>query len=114
MPSHDTRRWRSNPHLRVSIERLHAIFDYLDRHDIHMYRMASDVVPYGGAAAHDVDVPGADGGLDPVPLAAAIAAALARPAPRPADRAWRDQQLAAVRAVHAQVYASVVGDRLRT
>jgi UV DNA damage endonuclease len=46
LPSHDTRRWRSEPHLRVSIERLHAIFDYLDRHDIRMYRMASGMVPY--------------------------------------------------------------------
>jgi UV DNA damage endonuclease len=46
LPSHDTRRWQSQPHLSVSIERLHAIFDYLDRHDIRMYRMASGVVPY--------------------------------------------------------------------
>jgi UV DNA damage endonuclease len=46
LPSHDTRRWQSGPHLRVSIERLHAIFDYLDRHDIRMYRMASAFVPY--------------------------------------------------------------------
>jgi UV DNA damage endonuclease len=47
LPSHDTRRRQSGPHLRVSIERLHAIFDYLDRNDIRMYRMASDLVPYG-------------------------------------------------------------------
>jgi UV DNA damage endonuclease len=46
LPSHDTRRWGSKPHLRVSIERLHAVFDYLDRHDIRMYRMASGVAPY--------------------------------------------------------------------
>jgi UV DNA damage endonuclease len=46
LPSHDTRRWQSGPHLRVSIERLHAIFDYLHRHDIRMYRIASDFVPY--------------------------------------------------------------------
>lgn len=46
LPSHDTRRWQSGPHLRVSIERLHAVFDYLDRHDIRMYRMASSMVPY--------------------------------------------------------------------
>jgi UV DNA damage endonuclease len=46
LPSHDTRRWQSNPHVRVSIERLHAVFDYLDRHDIRMYRMASSLVPY--------------------------------------------------------------------
>lgn len=47
LPSHDTRRWQSGPHLSVSIERMHAIFEYLDRHDIRMYRMASAFVPYG-------------------------------------------------------------------
>jgi UV DNA damage endonuclease len=46
LPSHDTRRWQSAPHLRISIKRLHAIFDYLDRHDIRMYRIASAFVPY--------------------------------------------------------------------
>jgi UV DNA damage endonuclease len=46
LASHDTRRWQSRPHLRVSIERLHAVFDYLDRHDIRMYRMASALAPY--------------------------------------------------------------------
>lgn len=46
LPSHDTRRWQSGPHLRVSIERLHRIFDYLDAHDIRMYRMASSLAPY--------------------------------------------------------------------
>ena len=46
LPSHDTRRWQSGPHLRISIERLHAIFDYLDRNDLRMYRMASGLVPY--------------------------------------------------------------------
>lgn len=63
----------------------------------------SDVVTYGNDEEH---------GLDPVSLNGAIAAALTRPAPRPADRAWREQQLAAVRDVHAQVYAQVVGDRV--
>jgi UV DNA damage endonuclease len=47
LPSHDTRRHRSGPHLRVSLERLGAIFDYLEAHDIRMYRMASGLVPYG-------------------------------------------------------------------
>ncbi|TFV62191.1 hypothetical protein E4P41_08075 [Geodermatophilus sp. DF01-2] len=51
-------------------------------------------------------------GLDPVSLDAAVAAALTRPVPRPADRAWRDEQRAAVRAVHEQVYAQVAADRL--
>ncbi len=46
LPSHDTRRWQSGPHLRVSLERLRAIFAYLDRHDIRMYRMATALAPY--------------------------------------------------------------------
>jgi UV DNA damage endonuclease len=47
LPSHDTRRWQSNPHLRVSLERLAAIFGYLEEIDVRMYRMTSDLVPYG-------------------------------------------------------------------
>ncbi|HVY96766.1 MAG TPA: hypothetical protein VHA54_07385 [Solirubrobacterales bacterium] len=47
MPSHDTRRHGSDPHLRVSLERLAAILDYLEAHDVRMYRMASGLVPYG-------------------------------------------------------------------
>jgi UV DNA damage endonuclease len=47
LASHDTRRHQSGPHLRVSLERLEAIFDYLDAHEIRMYRMASGLVPYG-------------------------------------------------------------------
>lgn len=46
LKSNDSRRWQSNPHLRVSIEYLHAIFDYLEKHSIRMYRMSSDVAPY--------------------------------------------------------------------
>ncbi len=46
LPSHDTRRWRSEPHLRVSIERLEAIFDYLASADIGMYRMTASLAPY--------------------------------------------------------------------
>ena len=64
----------------------------------------SEVVPY----AHDER-----GGLDPVSLTAAIGAALARAMPRPADRVWRDGQRAAVRDVHAEVYAQVAADRSR-
>jgi hypothetical protein len=33
---------------------------------------------------------------------------------RPADRAWRNEQLAAVRRVHAEVYRQVAGDRAWT
>ncbi|HKO36968.1 MAG TPA: hypothetical protein VJU14_01215 [Solirubrobacterales bacterium] len=45
LPSHDTRRWQSGPHLRVSLDRLAAIFDYLDGIDVRMYRMTSSLVP---------------------------------------------------------------------
>jgi UV DNA damage endonuclease len=47
LPSHDTRRWQSEPHLRVSLERLAAIFEYLEEIDVRMYRITSDLVPYG-------------------------------------------------------------------
>jgi hypothetical protein len=63
----------------------------------------SDVVTYGDDE---------DGELDDVSLTAAVAAALTRPSPRPADRAWREEQRAAVQRVHAQVYAQVAGDRV--
>jgi len=46
LPSHDARRWQSEPHLRVSLERLAAIFDYLEEINVRMYRMTSDLVPY--------------------------------------------------------------------
>jgi hypothetical protein len=62
----------------------------------------SDVVSYGN---HE------QGRLDPVSLTAAIGAALTRPMPRPADRTWREEQRAAVRQVHADVYAQVAADR---
>jgi UV DNA damage endonuclease len=46
LKSNDARRWHSNPSLGVSIGYLDAIFDYLHRHDIRMYRMSSDLAPY--------------------------------------------------------------------
>jgi len=46
LPSHDTRRWQSGPHLRVSIERLDAIVDYLGEAGIDMYRMTASLAPY--------------------------------------------------------------------
>lgn len=46
MPANDTRRWQSNPHLRVSIGYLQAIFQYLADSGISMYRMSSDIAPY--------------------------------------------------------------------
>jgi UV DNA damage endonuclease len=46
LPSHDTRRWGSGPHLRTSLERLRRILDYLEANDIRMYRMATALAPY--------------------------------------------------------------------
>ena len=46
LPSHDTRRWASSPHLRCSLERLSRILDYLARCDIRMYRLATALAPY--------------------------------------------------------------------
>jgi hypothetical protein len=75
------------------------------------------VVPRGGhlaqqwseVVAYDNDV---RTGLDATSLSAAVVAALTRPAPGRADRAWRAEQQAAVRRVHADVYGQVAGDRL--
>ncbi len=44
--SHDTRRWASNPHLRVSLRYLHQVFEYLAETGIRMYRLASGLAPY--------------------------------------------------------------------
>jgi UV DNA damage endonuclease len=46
LPSHDTRRWQSEPDLSVSLERLEAILAYLDDNDIRFYRMATALAPY--------------------------------------------------------------------
>lgn len=46
LKSNDARRWQSNPHFSVSIEYLHAIFDYLAKNQIMMYRISSDIAPY--------------------------------------------------------------------
>ena len=46
LKSNDARKWRSGPHLRVSIGYLRDVFAYLDKKDIRMYRMSSDVAPY--------------------------------------------------------------------
>ena len=46
LKSNDSRRAASNPHLKVSLEYVDAILDHLDRHDIRMYRMSSDLAPY--------------------------------------------------------------------
>jgi UV DNA damage endonuclease len=46
LKSNDSRRWQQSPHLRVSLEYLDRILDYLARHEIRMYRMSSDLAPY--------------------------------------------------------------------
>jgi UV DNA damage endonuclease len=46
LKSNDTRRWGKSPHLKVSLEYLDAILDYLHAHRIGMYRMSSDLAPY--------------------------------------------------------------------
>ncbi|HET9416969.1 MAG TPA: hypothetical protein VFP30_05440 [Candidatus Limnocylindria bacterium] len=43
----DRRRWQSGPHLRHSIELLHGVWDHLARIGVRMYRMSSNVIPYG-------------------------------------------------------------------
>jgi UV DNA damage endonuclease len=46
LPSHDTRRWQSGPHLRQSLVALRAVLEYLTRKDVRMYRMATALAPY--------------------------------------------------------------------
>ena len=46
LKSNDTRRWQQNPHLKTSLEYIHDILTYLDRRDIRMYRLSSDLAPY--------------------------------------------------------------------
>lgn len=46
LASHDTRRWRSEPHLRVSLEHQRAIAEYLHETDVRMYRMPTALAPY--------------------------------------------------------------------
>ncbi len=46
LKSNDTRRWQKQPHLKTSLEYLDAIFTYLHRRRISMYRMSSDLAPY--------------------------------------------------------------------
>lgn len=46
LKSNDSRRWQQSPHLRISIDYLHQIFDHLANRSIRMYRMSSDIAPY--------------------------------------------------------------------
>ena len=52
LPSHDTRRWQSGPHLSVSLERLEAILRYCAENAIGMYRMATGLAPYASHPEH--------------------------------------------------------------
>ncbi|MCW3039108.1 MAG: damage repair endonuclease UvsE [Solirubrobacterales bacterium] len=46
LPTGDARRWQSGPHLRVSLAMLDDALDYLERHDIRMYRFSASIAPY--------------------------------------------------------------------
>jgi UV DNA damage endonuclease len=46
LPSHDTRRWQSGPHLSTSLDHLEAILARLDELDVRCYRMATALAPY--------------------------------------------------------------------
>ncbi len=46
LKSNDARRWQSGPHLRTSLGYLRETFAYLEKHDLRMYRMSSDLAPY--------------------------------------------------------------------
>lgn len=46
LKSNDTRRWQQNPHLKVSLEYIDRIFDYLAKHKLDFYRFSSDLAPY--------------------------------------------------------------------
>jgi UV DNA damage endonuclease len=46
LKSNDTRRWQKSPHLKCSLEHVDQVLDYLDRVDIRMYRLSSDLAPY--------------------------------------------------------------------
>lgn len=46
LKSNVTRGWRAVPHLKVSIEHVHRIPDYLGKAGINPYRLFSDLAPY--------------------------------------------------------------------
>jgi len=45
LPSHDTRRWQSEPSLGVSLDRLEAILRFAADRQIDMYRMPTGLAP---------------------------------------------------------------------
>ncbi len=52
LPAQDTRKWQSGPHLRVSLEALEVVVDYLQDNDISMYRMTAGLAPYATHPDH--------------------------------------------------------------
>jgi UV DNA damage endonuclease len=46
LPTSDARRWQSEPHLRRSLELLHGVLGYCERHDLRMYRFSASLAPY--------------------------------------------------------------------
>ena len=46
LKSNDSRRWQNSPHLKVSLEYVDQILDYLAARRIDMYRLSSDLAPY--------------------------------------------------------------------
>ena len=52
LPSHDTRRRQSDPHLSVSLDHLEAVLDHLAANGIGMYRMATALAPYASHPDH--------------------------------------------------------------
>jgi UV DNA damage endonuclease len=44
--SHDTRRWKSDPHMRISFYYEREIFDYLTEAEINVFRLASGLTSY--------------------------------------------------------------------
>jgi UV DNA damage endonuclease len=47
IPTADTRRWQSGPHLSRSLELLGPAFDHLERIDVRVFRLSSQTIPYG-------------------------------------------------------------------
>ncbi len=44
--AHDSRRWQNTPHLSVSLAYLRDILGYLQRQNIHFYRLSGQLAPY--------------------------------------------------------------------
>ncbi|WP_298461894.1 UV DNA damage repair endonuclease UvsE [uncultured Cellulomonas sp.] len=47
LPTADTRRWQSGPHLSRSLEMLGPVLDRLEAIDVRMFRLSSQTIPYG-------------------------------------------------------------------